>query len=436
MRWAARIPEGVPGRMLACVLGFGVLQLVFFALLTAGAAVPDRAIAHQLAQDVSAGTYGPTGLKDRMGGSSDSFTECVAVGTGLGGTITNPWTKAGLMPRLSNCSVGKDQITRLDQGKSAGPIGYYFRYWAGYTTLTRPVLALWGMTGVRLVTGALLLGSMLIAAGALSRTVGRGAALGLLGPLVLSSNLMSTPSTSFSQALSISTYLAGVALVARAGARSLPAGLVAVAGAGALFCYIDLLTTPAIGWALSSATLTGVIYVRTRSLGSTLWAVLGSGIVWPLSFALTWVSRWVLAVPFAGWSKVSEDVKKTVLFRTDGEYEGVKDSFGAATSANWHYWLDHMATSRLVLVAVLCVALLGAVASLRHGVRGLAPVLMVALPAAVVPFWYEALRNHSQLHAFFVYRCIPAALGVLMFAGMIGFRVARDAMPVTHRHQP
>ena len=94
-----------------------------------------------------------------------------------------------------------------------------------------------------------------------------------------------------------------------------------------------------------------------------------------------------------------------------------------------------MATSRVVLVVALLVAALGALGSLRRGLRGLAPVLMVALPAAVVPLWYEALRNHSQLHAFFVYRCIPVALGILMFAGMIGFRVARDNMSVAHQHQ-
>lgn len=425
----ASLPGSIWGRGLVCILGFGVLQLLFFALLTAGAAVPDRPIVRHLALDVKAKVYGPSNLKDRMGGKSDSFTECVVVGTGLGGTISNPVDKAAQMPRISNCKVGADQILRLDAGQPAGATGFYFRYWAGYTPLTRPVLALWGITGVRLVSGALLLATMLLAAGALSRTVGRLGALALLGPLVLSTNVMSTPSTSFSQALSISAYLAGVALVAWSGRRSVGFGLTAVVIAAAVFCYVDLLTTPSIGWALSAATLTGVTYIRTQSLRSTLMAAFGSGVLWPFAFAFTWVSRWVLALPFAGWSAVSEDVQTSILFRSDGEYAGVKHELWAATLKNWHYWLDHMATGHVVVVVSLVVAVVGAVGSLRRGMHGLAAVLVVALPAAVVPFWYEALRNHSQIHSFFVYRGVPVAFGILMFAGVIGLRVARADWP-------
>ena len=38
--------------------------------------------------------------------------------------------------------------------------------------------------------------------------------------------------------------------------------------------------------------------------------------------------------------------------------------------------------------------------------------VVLALPAFAVPFWYEALGNHSQIHAFFTYRGIPTALAI------------------------
>ena len=423
------------------VAGFVLLQLVFFLLLTAGAAVPDQPIVTRLAQDVKAGTYGPSGLPDRMGGISDTFTECVVVGTGLGGHETNPFSKAGQMPRISNCAKGSAEILRLAKGQPAGEQSFYFRYWAGYTVVTRPVLALFGMSGLRLVSGGLLVAALAAAWVVLGDRTSRLAAAGLLAPLVVSTNLTSTPSTSFSQALAISTYLLGVALVAWAGRRSVAWGLVAVGVAAALFCYVDLLTTPSIGWALSSAALAGVTFVRTRMVRPTLVAVVGAGALWPVSFALTWVSRWLLAIPFAGYSRTLKDVKGSIFFRTEGDYKGVRNQFGAASSANVHYWLDHMATAHVVLWGGLVVAVVGALLSLRRGPAGLLGTAVVALPALCVPFWYEALRNHSQIHTFFVYRCVPAALGVVVFAGIVGAQVALarrepDPAPARESHGP
>ncbi len=419
-----RSPGGAVGLALA---GFAALQLVFFALLVAGAAVPDRPIIEHLAADVRAGTYGPNAVPDRMGGASDSSTECVVVGTGLGGTDTNPMTKAAVMPRLSNCAAGGDEILRLERGQPITDVTSYVRYWAGYTPLTRPVLALFGMAGLRVVVGGVLVLALYAAGRSLSRHAGGPAALALLGPLLLSTNLMSTPSTSFSQAISTSAYLLGVAACAWAARRSLGWGLVATAGAAALFCYVDLLTTVAIGWAFSAATVTAVTFLRTRRLGPTLVALLGSGVLWPVAFAATWASRWVLAVPFVGLGPVAEDVKTSVFFRTEGAYPGVRDELGAATASNWDYWLSHVPTAGAVLWAGIVVAALALVLAIRRGRAHVLAAVLVAAPALTVPFWYEALRNHSQIHEFFVYRSVPAALGVVVFAAVVAARAPASA---------
>lgn len=408
--------------LLIPVLGFVLVQILFFALLVAGAAIPDRPIVRHLAADVESKMYGPTGLKDRMGGTSDSFTECVVVGVGLGSDETNPVVKAGTMPRISNCKLGAEEIKSLAAGKDVEESSY-FRYWSGFTPITRPVLAVSGMTGVRLVSGALLAFSLVLAGSVLSRSVGVLAATGLLGPLIVSTNLMSTPSSSFSQAISISAYLAGVAVCAWGARRSLALGLLGCALSAAVFCYVDLLTTPSIGWALSAATIAGVTYVRTSSLRPTIVAVLAAGLLWPLVFAATWVSRWLFAIPFAGWNAVVEEVKTTVLFRTAGSYQSVRDELWAASEKNWTYWAD-LATAPFVMWVAVVVALVALLLSLRGGYKGILAFLVIALPMACVPFWYEALRNHSQIHVFFVYRCVPVGIGVGLFAALVAARVA------------
>jgi hypothetical protein len=56
------------------------------------------------------------------------------------------------------------------------------------------------------------------------------------------------------------------------------------------------------------------------------------------------------------------------------------------------------------------------VASRHRGSVGLLAAAVMAIPALVVPTWLVLLNNHSQIHHFFVYRTVPAALGVVLAA--------------------
>ena len=427
-------PALVRGARAAVVglLGLLALQVVFFGLLVAGAAVPDAPIVRHLAVDVARKDFGPPSLPDRMGTQSDSYTECVVAGTGLGAPGMSPLRRAGYMPRVGSCVGGGPAILELQQGGTitAGP---YFRYWAGYTVLTRPVLALTTMAGLRIVVGGLLLTAFLCLVVAVATSAGRLAAAALVFPVVVGSNLMSTPVSSFSQALSIVAYVGGAALVVVATRRSLQWGLAATALAAAVYCYVDLLTTPPGAWALTAGVLAAVVWTRTRDLGRTLTGLVLAGIVWPVAFALTWVSRWLIAIPFVGFSTVLTQVRDKILFRTEGQYAGVSDALWAPIGKNWHYWLDNVPTARGVLIVALVVAVAGLIAAARRGWRPVVAGAVVASSALVVPVWYELLRNHSQIHAFFTYRSVTIALGLLAFAWLVTARApARlDAVPRT-----
>lgn len=428
-RWLAdRRPDPLEGNwprvVILGIVSFLVLQCVFFGLLVASVTVPDRPIVQHLSQDVKNRVYGPTGIKDRMGGSADSFTECVVAGTGIGMPSAGAVQKAALMPRLSNCQVGATQIKQLAQGQELTNEGYYFRYWNGYTVVTRPALALFGLTGLRILVGGLFLASAFAGAIALRRHLGGLAAMGLLAPLFLASNLMSTPSSSFSQALSMSAVFFSLWIVAKGSARSLRWGLAAVGLSAALYCYVDLLTTPAIPWAFCTATLAALTYVKRRKISQTLVALIAAGLLWPVVYGATWVSRWLIAVPFAGASRVRDEVVHQVLFRTQGEWKNVSSGFGAATLRNLKYWNSHITTAKAVAIIAAALIVVGLLLALRGRSANLLATLLIALPAAIVPVWYETLSNHSQIHAFFVYKAVPAALGVLLFAVAVGARTA------------
>jgi len=63
-------------------------------------------------------------------------------------------------------------------------------------------------------------------------------------------------------------------------------------------------------------------------------------------------------------------------------------------------------------------------------VQRLALFGMLCPPAVVAPLWYEALRNHSQVHAPFTYANVPATLGIILAAALfVATPLGRNAAP-------
>lgn len=410
---------------------FAGLQVVFFAGLVAALAVPDKPILNNLSQAVEAGTYGPSYAPDRMGSMSDTFTECVVAGTGLGAPAQESLlSKAVRMPRLSNCEEGATQILDLAEGRPASS-GDYFKYWAGYIVLTRPALATVGLEGLRIISGAVMITSMAVAFLAIRSRIGLPVALAIFAPWLLGTNVLSTPSTSFSQSISIAAIFLSVTLAAHGASRST---LWAIAGAvfgAALFCYVDLLTAPAVPWALTAFTAGAVTWARSQFLRPTLHVTVLTAVAWPVSFALTWVARWAIAGAFLGPGYTWRAIQANVERRTGGAYEGVSDVFGAGVVTNAAYWGMHVPTWWLVLAGCLLAIVVGLRQAVRHyGTKGLQVVAILALPLLVIPLWYIVLSNHSQLHEFFTSRGIPTVLAIATAASLtLAQRASKTLQP-------
>lgn len=398
---------------------FLLLQALFVGVLTAAAALPDGPIVRHLAADVRQGTFGSDGSPDGVGGRGTAFTDCVAVGSGLGGPPRPAFEEAVRAPRLDSCRKGAEQVLDLAAGRSVQS-DEYFRYWAGYTPLTRAVLSVARMDGLRMVTTAIFGASLVGLTLVLARTVGAGYAAALLGPLLVASNVL-TVSQSFTHALSLAVIFAGTAAVAWAARRSEVALAVAAVVAAAVFNFVDLLTTPAIPWAFAAAVAGAVVYQRTGALRATMRAVVLVGAVWPVVFAATWVTRWLLAAAVIGWGPVMENVTAKVDERI-ADHSRVSASLGAGVALNVRTWLDTVVTAAPTLVVALAVVVVAAVVVARRAQRfGPAALAcaVLASPALAVVVWLTVLSNHSQIHDHFVYRTVPAALGVILGAAVL-----------------
>ncbi|MFV0463350.1 MAG: hypothetical protein ACK5MP_09200 [Nostocoides sp.] len=404
-----------PGRLLArLAIVLGVTQMVFFGGLVLGQMVPDKPVIQRLAQAVDDGTYGPSSLPDRMGGISDSFTECVVVGTGLGAPPDqSALYRAAYMPRISNCASGGGQIKTLSWGGEVDP-SPYFKYWAGYTVLVRPVLAIAGMEGVRLVIGALLAAGIAVGVGGFARRSTWPLAVMLFGPLLIASNVMSTPSTALSNALALAVMFAGLGISAWAAPRGMAAVALVSMMAGSLYCYVDLLTNPPLAWMLTMS-VTAIIVARTVGARSAMASSLIAGLAWILGFGLTWVSRWLIAMAWVGPAQTLAVVKENVAFRTTGSNPVVQSGIGQGITANTQWWWTRVPSAApllwLLLAALVVAGTVWLIRS-RH-LPGWRAVAALLIPALVPVLWYVVMSNHSQIHAFFTYRAVPGAVGVI-----------------------
>ncbi|MBF5081484.1 hypothetical protein [Quadrisphaera sp. INWT6] len=412
-------------------LALAAVQLLLLGGLVAAQAVPNPPVVAALAAAVADGGYGPDYRSDRVGGRADGFTECVVLGYGVSSAddTRSLWFRATGGPRLESCQEGAVQVRALAAGASVVPPATYFRYWNGYSVITRPVLATLGVPGLRLVSGLLLALGGLALWQAARRRLGAPAALALVVPVAGATNALTTPALAFTHALSLAAVAAGVALTAVAtGHRHLAGWRGAALGAGAagaLFAYVDLLTTPAMSWALCTAVAGAVAWRSTHgrhpaaasaARRSLVRALLAAGAAWPVAFGGTWVCRWVVAAAVQGPGVLTAVADKSAE-RLDGAGAAVDPAFGAPTSANVTYWWSTTATALpLLVVAAVAVVVALVLAVRRGGAPRLVVAALLAAPALLVPAWYEVLSNHSQVHAFFTYRSVPAAVGVVVAA--------------------
>ena len=371
------------------------LQVVFVGLLVVAQAVPDDRIVAHLLEAVEDGTYASNSAPDNMGGTSSSFTECVAIGTGLGRPELGPWERAVRMPRIGNCAEGPEDLRRLERGESLGEVEEYFRYWAGWTVVTRPVLALWGLEALRRISGALLFFSAVGAVVVVARRATPAYAVGLMIPLLVASNVMATPSSSVEQALSFSVAFVSVAVTAWGASHGLEGAALGAAAGAALYIFVEFLIAPAIPWMLSVSVAGAVTFARTAQLDRTARAVGVTSVVWPLALLFTWATRWALAVLFLGWDHSMDVVRSKVSTRLGGASSSVSNEFGASTRANLRYWLDTISTAWAVVLVVIVVV----VATLIVGYRRLGPAGTRAVRNARAPGTVRAavLRAAAQL---------------------------------------
>jgi hypothetical protein len=427
---------GVDRRLLYLVLCAPLLGAIGVLLAEL---VPDGRIGYHLLHAERAGVITPVERPTiALGTLADHFTECTALSVGLGehpdkGFVAN----AMLSPTYAGCRALHARLEHLEATDTLGPGKSYLRYWHGYAVVTRPALGLTGVAGTRWIAFALLAltaGGMTVA---VMRAFGAVTAALLVGPAALTTDMI-IGGLAVQLAIGMSSAWLGGWLAFTA-VRRRPewkiAGLTA-AVAGILSAYFDLMTTlpGAFSLAVVGAAL-GALAAGGDPAPRRTWPVPAAAAVgWAGGLAWMWAGKWIIAAAWLGLDDVADNVRSQIVFRLSGEYAGVSPTRTRGLTDNLDTWWDQPLTPWVVftVVAILGVATVRSRPGRAAGARIATVVAIVVVP---VVGWYLALNNHSQIHAWLVYRSLPIAFGALS-AVVYAIVTAGSRPDVVFRNEP
>jgi hypothetical protein len=406
---------------LALIIAPPVVGLLLAVL---AASIPNDRIADQLVEAMGndwldVGNYpdGPiTGLRvDRSG-------ECVSLTIGLSGSASSALSTAIRNPTLGDCSETEQRLIAYAESGTLESASEYFRYWHGHAVVSRPLIALVGVDGTRVIAFGGFFLSLLGLARSLQRAHGTRTAVGLLLPLTLTAGIADQP-LALQHSWSTITILCSSWIIHELIRRDNGYRRIAVASllAGAVFVYVDILLNPPMSWVLTILVVT--LAASCRHTGFALARrSLVAALAWIIGYTWMWFSKWILAAIVYGVSSVKSDISDQVTFRLDGESEYREQVTGFLGTTRYNFsasrygWLSEPLAIPVLIVLVIAAAYFVFSQLMQREQsrprRDWDRAILVA-PILIIVIWYELLRNHSQIHYWFTYRSIAAGIGVI-----------------------
>jgi hypothetical protein len=174
---------------------------------------------------------------------------------------------------------------------------------------------------------------------------------------------------------------------------------------GSLFNYVDFLVN--VPW--QPMLIAFVALAARRRVPETI-AIM---VAWFGAYALTWASKWAIAVAAgASW----RDIFDVIAYRLNGDAPGyVRHHFLAPTEKVLGY-LYHQTQPAMLFLLLLPTLLLPV---RRPNLKRFA---LLSSPLLIPFVWFEVLSNHTQIHTWMTYRTVASCFGILIAAAIIASR--------------
>lgn len=275
----------------------------------------------------------------------------------------------------------------------------YARYWHGYLTILRPLLAITSYQGIRiiiLILTILLIGTLLYL---ISKKINIASAIMVFIGLLAANIFVTTQSmneiTDFLIAIIAGIYI----LIKKDVNKNIGINFFVI---GSITNFFDLLTNPVVTLGLPLIIYFLRIKKERENLKKDLQDFIKICILWSLGYGFTWIAKWIITAILYDRPIISQAIEQ-ITFRS-----GLKNSrFGYKDiiRVNLKELSDN--TILIILIMSFIYILSNLIMKYKKNINfkqnacSIIPYILIA----ILPFaWFLAVQQHSYIHNFFVHR--------------------------------
>ena len=274
----------------------------------------------------------------------------------------------------------------------------YARYWHGYLTILRPLLAIFDYSAIRIVLFIAVVISMIIMFVLICKKINIISAFSYVIGLLLVNILVTTKSINEILIFLVAIISTIVLLIKNEKIKNIGIYFFIV---GSVSSFIDLLTAPVV--TLGLTTITYFLLLQTREekadLKKYILDMLNIGISWVLGYAITWGFKWLIVQVFFNRPIITQAITQ-VAFRSN-----LKRSVLNVIIENFKF----LSNPTIIFTGALCLIYL-IVITIKNAKQqiNIAETLKKCVPYFITftfPIvWIFVAKQHSLIHAFFVNR--------------------------------
>lgn len=307
----------------------------------------------------------------------------------------------------------------------------YTRYWHGSMTFIRPLLTITDISGIKTVSGVVMIILTGISCFMLFRRKNAAAAVILILSLLSVQAFFVTLSLEYIVAFMVMLFLLPLYIFFAEKDNVLL--LLSVSG-GTLIAFNDFLTAETITFFVPFLIVL-FIRIRNKSFGGfkeglILTAKCGGG--WLTAYIFTFVSKWVFATAVTGENKFTAAIA-SVNERTSGsaaDFDNPVEQIFSALFANLSMLFptpEKISPIAVILAVIIYIGIpvVFILAFRKKEKSGIIPLLLIIAAVPIVRFLL--LSNHSYLHNFFTYRAL--CITVIAMLGAAWYSLDKNKLP-------
>lgn len=399
--------------------------VTFFALLVGTYLLPNDKIKENAYTAVESfnkeGTYyAPFFTSDTHISTSmrlDNFTDALILNTAFDNSNNkNVFEKAVLNSRYNN---GEDQITSLEKKYTENTENNveYTRYWFGIYAVLKPLLTVFSYQSIRYINMVAIFALLFLNVVLINKKLNIKYALAyfisilLCGVMIIPMSLQYTP-------IFVITLIASIIILLfyekEKFKKFLPYMFLLI---GCFAAYFDLLTSPLLTFGIP---LIIVMLLRNKekkyTIKENIIFVIKNGIIWGLSYAMTYFSKWIIASIVLNRNEITTAWEQ-FTFRANMD-ESSQFSRMETLKNNFDLYFNKFVLTFLVIYLIINLIV---IIKNKHYKNVNYKNLIIFIGISVLPYlWYVVLTNHSSIHYWMTYR-IQAITMMCILSGISSF---------------